>query len=378
MWHPSRLVALSLALLLSILSKSWSFSSTTSHKTSIPTRDLTIYKLRPSSLYSQSESNGFSKGIKSRSFVDDVSEISIYLASCVIFAITLTVYEGYDCSFLKPLPATIRNFPQLDSAGAPLVYLKENDQDLNILNLMMSSTRGMGRGKIDRAEEWYIDTYLTSRDALRLEVQVGKNIPSYNEIMLQHRTSRVPTWKQEIIAEKDIFAAVESIIHALETINRLKAHSSEYEWDQMLVILREPALTTDLQDGCSILQRARDFLSTEVRQEIGFDWGSCAWRHCGAQADAQESLAELYNSIGMFEPFECLFTLDIVERSLRDIVTAIPKDYKPTAQVLTERIGDYIPYESVGVDEDGTDSIDIDYLDALADLKNSISFDGDE
>jgi hypothetical protein len=189
----------------------------------------------------------------------------------------------------------------------------------------------------------------------------------------------VPSWKQDIINEEDVIDAVECIVRALETINQLKADSAEYEWEQMLNTLQEPVLTTELQDSCSLLQRAKDFLSTEIRQEIGFDWGSCAWRHCGAQADAQESLAELYNSIGMFEPFECLFTLDIVERSLRDIMTIIPTEYKPDNKILTKRIGNYIPYESknVGGDEDGDgmDSIDADYLEALATLKNSLSFD---
>ena len=324
----------------------------------------------PSCLYLQSESNTIG---------DDISKISKHIASCIVFAMVLTVYEGYDCSFLKPLPATIRNFPPSENTDTSLFSFDGNNEKLSILQLMHSSTRGMGRGAIDRADGWYQDTYMTSRDAIRQDIQVGRNLPSYNEIMLKHRTSRVPSWKQDIINEEDVIDAVECIVRALETINQLKADSAEYEWEQMLNTLQEPVLTTELQDSCSLLQRAKDFLSTEIRQEIGFDWGSCAWRHCGAQADAQESLAELYNSIGMFEPFECLFTLDIVERSLRDIMTIIPTEYKPDNKILTKRIGNYIPYESknVGGDEDGDgmDSIDADYLEALATLKNSLSFD---
>jgi hypothetical protein len=47
----------------------------------------------------------------------------------------------------------------------------------------------------------------------------------------------------------------------------------------------------------------------ELPKVIGFDWGSCAWRHCGAKADAQEAIAELYSNVGMLEPFECRFIL---------------------------------------------------------------------
>jgi hypothetical protein len=54
---------------------------------------------------------------------------------------------------------------------------------------------------------------------------------------------------------------------------------------------------------------------------------SCAWRHCGALADAQEALGELDSLIGVLEPFECLFGLDIVERSFRDIL-AVTREYQ--------------------------------------------------
>lgn len=84
---------------------------------------------------------------------------------------------------------------------------------------------------------------------------------------------------------------------------------------------------------------------------------SCAWRHCGAQADAQESLAELYNLLGVLEPFECLFCLDIVERSLHDILAV--------SHVI--HIPHYTPYQARG----GEDSaLDMDFLEALKGLRS--------
>ena len=75
----------------------------------------------------------------------------------------------------------------------------------------------------------------------------------------------------------------------------------------------------------------------------------------------------MYNSIGLFEPFECLFTIDIVERSLRDIITVVPNDLKPDSTSIIERIGEYVPYEPRNGGVDGEDeTIDQDYLDALA------------
>ena len=321
---------------------------------------------------------------QSNTFSDDIVTISMHIASCIIFASVLTVYEGYDCSYLKPLSATIRNYPEYSVSETSS---SSSSPPPAIIQLMNKSTRGMGRGAIDRTDGWYQDTYDTSRDSILVgqDGRTARDLPSYNEIMLQHRTTRVPSWRQDqdiIITKEDVMGAVESIVQALETINQLKLSAAEYEWDQMLTTLQEPALTTNLQSGCSLLQRSKGFLSSEIRQEIGFDWGSCAWRHCAAEADAQESLAELYNSIGLFEPFECLFTLDIVERSLRDIMTVIPEDYKPSKDALVQRIGDYVPYQSkssVDGDEDGVDSIDRDFLDALAGLRSdNTSFDDDD
>jgi len=53
---------------------------------------------------------------------------------------------------------------------------------------------------------------------------------------------------------------------------------------------------------------------------IGFDWGSCAWRHCGARADAQEAVAELYSNVGMLEPFECRFIIGKHHRRVNVLV----------------------------------------------------------
>ena len=71
---------------------------------------------------------------------------------------------------------------------------------------------------------------------------------------------------------------------------------------------------------------------------------SCAWRHCGALADAQESLSEVYNSIGLFEPYECLFCLDVVERSLRDILVSVPVKYHSEHDI--KNLKQYIPNQS--------------------------------
>lgn len=341
---------------------------------------------------------------------DDIITLSLHLISCVIFASVLTMYEGYDCSYLKPESATIRNYPSSTSSKNMLGI---NYGGSGIVELMTKSTRGMGRGIQDRQEGWYEDTYYTSRDyAKRNDIQSSSNIDparnlkSYNEVMLEHRTKRIPSWKNNlnisnnddstknyVMTRSEFDQAIEAIIQSLETIEILKSNAQNYEWEDMLTTLRGPTLTSNLQTACSTLQRARTFLSLEAREEIGFDWGSCAWRHCGAQADAQEALAQLYNSVGLFEPYECLFALDIVERSLRDVLMVIPADLKPVTETGTSaiigRVGEYQVYkvyppeiDSQGElwvgEDDEYDAIDKDYLDALSALSAELgSFDDD-
>ena len=105
---------------------------------------------------------------------------------------------------------------------------------------------------------------------------------------------------------------------------------------------------------------------------MGFDWGSCAWRHCGAAADSQEALAELRNSLGMFEPYECLFALDIVERSLRDMLAVVPKSLRPSG--VEGELAPYVPYES-RADADGyeyDEDSDSALLTAMTSLRNNL------
>jgi hypothetical protein len=287
-------------------------------------------------------------------FMRDTLTLIGHVLICSLLSTTMIIWEGVECSFLKPESATIRKFPNL----------KTN----NLIDLMATSTRGMGRGADDRLEEWYREVYgnslvrLDDNNDNSLPQKDAWEIPSYNEIMLNHRVHRVPEWKRNYISQKDVVDAVDDIIKALEAIQVLKLDALDYNYANMQIQLRQPILTSKLSDSTSILQQSKEYLSQEARATIGFDWGSCAWRLCGAKADAQEALAELYNSIGMFEPFECLFTLDIVERSLRDILDVIPIDYK------TRSISAYIPYESQN-GENGDDFSDQEYLSALDGLR---------
>ena len=69
--------------------------------------------------------------------------------------------------------------------------------------------------------------------------------------------------------------------------------------EEVSKVLRDPIILAHFDDACDILNRANDFLSLVARSEVGFDFGSCAWRHCGAFADVREAIDELDHLVGI-------------------------------------------------------------------------------
>jgi hypothetical protein len=186
--------------------------------------------------------------------------------------------------------------------------------------------------------------------------------PSYNEIMKKHRQETVRVWKQlddrgSIVPDEDGHvppmdeadtglhlqedqAAIRSVLSAVESIESLQRLAASYRWDALREALHSNLWQAELNAAAARLRTIEDVSTVheEVatasrRQEldsisstIGFDWGSCAWRRngCGVWADWQESIDQIDSLLGVLEPHEVLFCLDIVERSLREVLDIIP------------------------------------------------------
>ena len=90
-------------------------------------------------------------------------------------------------------------------------------------------------------------------------------------------------------------------------------------------------------------------------------------RHCGALANTQEAITKYYNSLGSHEPFECLFTTDVIERSVRDMHAVVPNSFKNSNANV--RVPDYVLCQSSSAacydDESEHDDIDMDFINAL-------------
>jgi hypothetical protein len=332
----------------------------------------------------------------------DLIHASLHVFACLSMAMMISTYEDYDVTHTRPNPSTLRRYTTASktvstvSSGAVVFPIIRGGR----IDYLGAATRGMGWGPSDRdvvesgdagddgidgidgddgKYDVDVDEYRepssssSSSSSSSFEDWYGDGAyamrwkPSYNEIMLVHRTERVPRWKKDIgyrpsysysysssaaiplpspwtttsttissttESEERLREAVSRLYRSIDDLDRLKGMADEYMWEEMRAYL-DPrtshvgtTMTTEgegegislhsaLEDSMDVLRTSpalyrlqrRGDVDNELPGLIGFDWGSCAWRHCGAKADAQEAMSELYNNVGMLEPFECRFII---------------------------------------------------------------------
>jgi hypothetical protein len=290
-------------------------------------------------------------------------------------------------------------------------------------NWGLSTVHGMGFGRPERelllqlsssepplnGGSTDIDAITPNEDDDRLATKFMNRLPSYNEVLLRHRTETVVQW-QTVPTTRDVREAIHVVVNRVATLSTLADLARDYQWSELRAQLQSPLWTTDLSRAASILRQAHrsstlpampqqdiplvssnqaqptgqaptastaeTAMLLELRNVVGFDWGSCAWRHCGAIADVQEALDELLQLLGVLEPYEAIFCLDVVERSLREILALVPWTYADPADASW--YASLPPYESkiVRSNENGDDNddeilsrIDAAYFQALQDLR---------
>ena len=69
----------------------------------------------------------------------------------------------------------------------------------------------------------------------------------------------------------------------------------------------------------------------------------------------------------MLEPFECRFIIDIVERSIRDVLAVIPDDIKPNNQ----QVKPYVEYVPQAREDSGELGIDFEYANSRELARNA-------
>ncbi len=325
----------------------------------------------------------------------DRRTILVHFCSCLGFASLLSTYEDFDCTSLKPNRGSLRNMGIYARRNIPTKadfsteFPLSNSDTVNIIstwkNQVGAATGGMGANQLDRT---HVRAMKGEKTAFSARDEDSITIPSYNEIMEQHRKNNVLRWRKQYREKKKLVTALPSSIEEEEVRNaatvifqclitivrEIKPAAQDYDWEKVKSYLASNLFRTDMEMASSTL-----FYSPYVnsQNEIGHDWGSCAWRHtCGALADIQEALAELNNSLGMLEPNECIFCLDIAERGLRSIISTIPFIYRPELEVppyasyVSSNKIDYV----VDVEAEGSENaFDQEFLRVLNELRSDSS-----
>lgn len=74
-----------------------------------------------------------------------------------------------------------------------------------------------------------------------------------------------------------------------------------------------------VNDGADALMLS-PALTVEDRVDIGWSWGHCGWRRCGARADVEHNLSKLQEGLGMFVPAEAAYYVDVTTRGIDEMV----------------------------------------------------------
>ena len=139
---------------------------------------------------------------------------------------------------------------------------------------------------------------------------------SYNDVLKEHFAKTVPEWRHPTWTSVQ---GAHGLCDCLRDMPKLQQLAQDYQWDTLRAAFRsEPWVSL----GTSMNAVRSSIDSQSDAMVVGMDWASCAWRskQCGAWADAVEAIDEIDSLLGILEPYEVLFCLDIVERSLRDVL----------------------------------------------------------
>lgn len=300
--------------------------------------------------------------LKQRHFV----ELAGFVVYCAVAACALIQWEDVTASTVLPSRQPQRT---VAAAAAAARQLDDPQHHQTASSWGASTIHGLAFGRAERRILEQSDNNYNGYNKNNNN-PLATTLPSYNEIMERHRTVTVPQWRQQqqqqqsatTTSTEDLSSAIHTVVASLQQVWALQSAAEDYQWESTIrPQLHAPPLQ-DLPAAGAVLRAATSNNNNNndpdgLGQVVGFDWGSCAWRHCGAVADAQEALDELDQLLGVLEPYEAVFCLDIVERSLRDILAVLPWDRASERDL--EIYQKLPPYESrVSVNQNDDDEHD--------------------
>ena len=128
-----------------------------------------------------------------------------------------------------------------------------------------------------------------------------------------HALRREPAGSEQTAAAAERLLRVRLALVVAEALAREDARLRELD------AAVPAALIGELEAAATILASSR-VLSHESRAAVGWQWGACGWRQCGAQADASQALWKLRSNLGMLAALEARFYLDVAVRAIDEVL----------------------------------------------------------
>ena len=132
---------------------------------------------------------------------------------------------------------------------------------------------------------------------------------------LEREWNKLRVQRPSVSDTSDAFGTVVRFRNAIDEAYPL---AEARQW-QALGTKLPASLVTDFEQAATVLASSAA-LSEEWRSAIGWQWGACGWRHCGAQADATQAMSKLRANCEMLVPIEAIFYLDVAKRATDEVI----------------------------------------------------------
>ena len=149
----------------------------------------------------------------------------------------------------------------------------------------------------------------------------SRGVPSSQNSLGGDQRNVAKRWRNENGPSlADAVAASRSLEDLRETLDNLDRwidqgrYSTEVFYDELAHRL-DVASVRELANVATTLIRAEGVPSS-TKQDVGWPWQLCGWRHCGPLADAEKALSVLTAQNGMLRPQEARFLIDVARRSV--------------------------------------------------------------
>jgi len=149
--------------------------------------------------------------------------------------------------------------------------------------------------------------------------------------------------RQQRPSAEETRGAFQAVLRLRDSIDEASVLAEARRWDELDAVLPASAVL-QFERAATVLARSAA-LAAEERAIIGWQWGACGWRRCGAQADVSQALAKLRENLGMIVPLEALFYLDVAKRAADEIVAVGVSASMLPREAMRDR--SYLPIESL-------------------------------